>query len=212
MKSRSTTPDRILDASRRLFNDKGYAATTLTEIAASIGISQGNLTYHFPTKRHIAARLEEEVEQRGRNRRATQTAGAIEDDYVEHLLFGTETIWQNRFLLRDRAQYADIPLSKKPQSEIAADFDELQELLGRIKEEGMFRRDIDIDLPTLTRSLWIISRYWMDYLNELEGQETITLSDKEQAVQQHFAVLLPSLTAAARRAFEAALARATVKS
>jgi AcrR family transcriptional regulator len=44
MTPRATTRERILDASRRLFNEKGYTAATLTEIAASIGIAQGHLT------------------------------------------------------------------------------------------------------------------------------------------------------------------------
>ena len=54
MTKRSATASRILEASRKLFNAKGYTATSVTEIAASLGISQGNLTYHFPTKQALA--------------------------------------------------------------------------------------------------------------------------------------------------------------
>ncbi len=212
MKSNSTTPNRILDAGRQLFNEKGYAATTLTEIAAAIGISQGNLTYHFPTKRDLAKRIEEEVRKRAQARRANRVPGAIEDDYVEHLLFATDLIWHNRFLLRDRAQYTEVTLSEQPRSEMAADFDELKELLERIKAEGKFRRDTDMDLHTLTRALWIVSRFWMDYLRESEGLEKISWADQERGIQHHFAVLLPHLTAAARREFQAALTRASDQS
>ena len=36
-----STRHRILDASRALFNEKGYASTTLAEIAAAVGIAEG---------------------------------------------------------------------------------------------------------------------------------------------------------------------------
>lgn len=207
MKSRTTTPERILDAGRRLFNEKGYAATTLTEIAASVGISQGNLTYHFSTKRDLAMHLETEVRQRAQSRRANHRRGPIADDYVEHLLFAMALTWDNRFLLRDRAQYADSLDARQPDSELAADFDELHGLLKRIQKEDMFRRDLGIELQVLTRSLWIVSRYWMDYLRESEGLDQISWADHERGIEHHFAVLLPCLTAPAKRVFEGALVR-----
>ena len=207
MKSQITTANRILDASRRLFNDKGYAATTLTEIATDVGISQGNLTYHFPTKRDLVLRLEANVRQGAQARRANQSTGDIADDYVEHLLFAMDLTWDNRFLLRDRAQFAQALDARQPDSELSADFDELFELISRIGKNDMFRQDVDIDPQHLTRSLWIVSRYWMDYLRESEGLEQIGWADQERGIQHHFAVLLPCLTASARRDFKAALDR-----
>ena len=50
MSDRPTTRERILEVSRRLFNERGYAATSIAEIAATVGIAKGNLTYHFPAK------------------------------------------------------------------------------------------------------------------------------------------------------------------
>ena len=210
MSERRATPDRILDASRRLFNDRGYAATTLAEIAATVGISQGNLTYHFPTKRDLVHGLEQETRSRIQQRRANLPAsGRVADDYVEHLLFAMDLIWDSRFLLRDRAQYDEDPGAGLPDPDMAADFDELSSLLLRMKEEGLFRRDLGVDLDVLARSLWIVSRYWMDHLHESEGLERITWADQERGIQHHFAVLLPCLTASARRDFEAALRRAS---
>jgi hypothetical protein len=72
----------------------------------------------------------------------------------------------------------------------------------------MFRRDAVPDLTVLTRSIWIVSRYWMDYLRESEGREEITWEDQERGIAHHFALLLPCLTAGARRQFTAALDRA----
>jgi len=212
MKSRSTTADRILEAARRIFNEKGYASTSLTEIALAVGISQGNLSYHFPITNDLATRLQEQARLRTKTRRANLTSGTIQDDYVEHLLFGMEITWDNRFLLRDRVLFADLSTASQPNAEEVADYQELESLLKRIKKEGLFRRDLALDLHVLTRSLWIVSRYWMDYLRDSEGLEQITWSDQERGIQHHYAVLLPCLIASAKRDFETALTerRATI--
>ena len=36
----------------------------------------------------------------------------------------------------------------------------------------MFLRDDSRDLLVFARSLWIVSRYWMNYLAEMEGLDT----------------------------------------
>lgn len=209
MAHQASTADRILDAARRHFNERGYAATTLAGVASSVGISQGNLTYHFPTKRDLAVRLRERVRARTQARRAAQRPGAIVDDYVEHLLFAMELTWSYRFLLRDRAQFADEREATQPPAELVADFDELRGLIDRLADADMFRRSITVDLDALTRALWIVSRYWMDHLREMEGRDEITWDDQERGIHHHFAVLVPYLTTAARRRLEAALQRAS---
>lgn len=206
------TSERILEASRRLFNEKGYAATTLTEIAAALGISQGNLTYHFSTKRKLVQRLQEQARSRTQARRAAYIPGNVADDYIEHLLFAMEHTWNNRFLLSDRAQFAEPQDAPSVQAELAADFKELSGLLERVAAAGYFRRDLPVDITGLTRSLWIVSRYWMDHLREMEGRNEITWADQERGIQHHFALLLPCLTATAREQFEKALTRATSES
>lgn len=208
--SPTTTRARILDASRQLFNERGYASTTQAEIAAEVGISQGNLTYHFPAKRDLVAAIAEGTRERIRSRRASLRAGPIADDYVEHLVFAMGVSRDCRFLLRDRSQFEDEEEDRHATAELEADFAELSDLLARIEGENLFRRDIDIDLRVLARSLWVLSRYWMDYLRESEGISNVTSADEERGIEHHFAVLLPNLTAPARREFEAALRRATV--
>jgi AcrR family transcriptional regulator len=208
--SPATTRQRILDAGRRLFNERGYAATPQAEIAAAVGISQGNLTYHFPTKRDLVDHLREADRARIRVRRSSLGAGPIADDYVEHLVFAMRLTRDYRFLLRDRAQFGEEPGAQRADAEMEADFAELRELLGRIEKDELFRRDLEIDLRVLARSLWIVGRYWTDYLRESEGLSRVSWADQERGIRHHFAVLLPYLTAPARREFEAALLRASV--
>ncbi len=207
MDKKLPTATRILSASRRLFNKKGYAATSLTEIAEEVGISQGNLSYHFPTKMDLVVRLRQDARRAAQARQAALTPGAIADDYVEHLLFAMTMMWENRFVFRDRHQYADEKDAGETDAAMQADFEELHGLLRRIEQEHLLRRDIPVELETLTRILWVVSRYWMDYLLEFEGQEEVTWADQERGIEHHFAALFPYLVASARKDFRDALVR-----
>ena len=55
------TKEKILSAALRLFNDYGLDAVTLRQIASEIGISQGNLNYHFPKKEDIVEALYQQL-------------------------------------------------------------------------------------------------------------------------------------------------------
>jgi len=55
--SRALEPSRadnrqseLLDAAARLFREKGYAGTTMRDIAAAAGMLAGSIYYHFPNK------------------------------------------------------------------------------------------------------------------------------------------------------------------
>ena len=87
MPTTSPTATAILDAARRRFNERGYAASTLTEIASDVGISQGNLTYHFPTKRDLVTRMQEGVAELIAEHRARRSGNAVEDQYLARLGF-----------------------------------------------------------------------------------------------------------------------------
>src|SRR5262249_23708165 len=53
----ATTRERILDIALDLFIRKGYAATSLREIAAELGFSKAALYYHFESKQDILLAL-----------------------------------------------------------------------------------------------------------------------------------------------------------
>lgn len=55
-KSALTKAEIITEATAQ-FLEKGYSNTTVSAIAKSLGISPGNLTFHYPTKEHMLAVL-----------------------------------------------------------------------------------------------------------------------------------------------------------
>src|SRR3989337_1499841 len=54
------TRQQILDASLRLFSERGFARTTVRDIARQAGITDAAIYYHFESKRELLEALVEE--------------------------------------------------------------------------------------------------------------------------------------------------------
>ncbi|HZV93060.1 MAG TPA: TetR/AcrR family transcriptional regulator [Caldimonas sp.] len=95
------TAERILEAALELFNRFGEPNVSTTLISAELGISPGNLYYHYPAKEELVTRLFERYDAAlVELLRAAEDVGHIEDAWLFfHLLF--ELIWRYRFLYRD---------------------------------------------------------------------------------------------------------------
>ena len=64
MAPKNKTRDRIVEASLELFNAQGERSITTNHIAAHLGMSPGNLYYHFRNKQAIIAELFAQYEDR----------------------------------------------------------------------------------------------------------------------------------------------------
>ena len=54
------TKRKIFETSMKLFAEKGYEATSIEEITATVGVAKGTLYYHFTSKEEIFNFLIEE--------------------------------------------------------------------------------------------------------------------------------------------------------
>ena len=95
------TAERILDVTLELFNRFGEPNVSTTVISAELGISPGNLYYHYPAKDELINSLYGRFEAAlGPLLRAAEDVRNVEDAWlVVHMLF--EHIWNYRFLYRD---------------------------------------------------------------------------------------------------------------
>lgn len=97
------TRQRLVQASIELFNRHGVPNVPLSQIAASVGISQGNLTYHFKKRDDLvyAAFLVLEEKMSGAlTQRSTLPAldPRVPEEAAEVLLNIVRTFWEFRFL------------------------------------------------------------------------------------------------------------------
>ena len=60
MKYMNKTKRKIFETSMKLFAEKGYEATSIEEITATVGVAKGTLYYHFSSKEEIFNFLVEE--------------------------------------------------------------------------------------------------------------------------------------------------------
>src|SRR6476660_8056682 len=95
------TAERILDTTLDLFNRFGEPNVSTTLISAELGISPGNLYYHYPAKDELINSLFDRYDTALTEvLAAAENVRNIEDAWLFfHMLF--ELIWQYRFLYRD---------------------------------------------------------------------------------------------------------------
>jgi AcrR family transcriptional regulator len=95
------TAERILEVTLDLFNRFGEPNVSTTLISAEMGISPGNLYYHYPAKDELINSLFDRYERALNDLlQAADSVRNVEDAWLFfHMLF--ELIWQYRFLYRD---------------------------------------------------------------------------------------------------------------
>ncbi|KAB7740407.1 TetR family transcriptional regulator [Parvibaculum sedimenti] len=145
---------RILDAAAKTFRQKGYAATTLIEIARAAGMQAGSLYYHFGSKdelleevldigmRRVHEAVEESQERlpadsshRDRIRVAVEAHLATllkHDDYTSAniRIFGQVPEEVQKHHIRQRDAYAEL----------------WRRILTKAQKSGALRRDVDLGL------------------------------------------------------------------
>jgi AcrR family transcriptional regulator len=101
LKKPRRTAERILEVTLQLFNRFGEPNVSTTLISAELGISPGNLYYHYPAKDELINSLFDRYERSlSELLRAADEVSNIEDAWLFfHMLF--ELIWDYRFLYRD---------------------------------------------------------------------------------------------------------------
>lgn len=120
--TRSATKTRILSTALQLFNNEGEAQVSAVDIASVMGISPGNLYYHYKGKDEIIAALFEdfEVEIRQVLTAPLNDALAMEDNWV-YLYIIFEEIFDFRFFYRNQGELIQrLPSLRGPFSRILA--------------------------------------------------------------------------------------------
>jgi len=197
----SDTRERILEATRRLWNERGFLAVPVAEIAGEIGISTGNLSYHFPAKRDLVVALFDRAEKAHLELvRAWEPDTALEDlpGWIRALC---GVMWEHRFLHRDTAYLVmEAPELIERAREVLAAEGRGQFAAGieALRAGGDLRIE-PADQRALVTNGWILVRHWIDYLVQWEGVERIGRRHVEALVTQYLALLRPHLTPAARR-------------
>jgi len=96
------TKNKILLTALSLFNKRGVKDVTLRQIALEIGISQGNLNYHYKTKADLIAELYYQLvdEMNSEMEKIVQDQAILPFLYKSSLI-SMQTLYNYRFILQD---------------------------------------------------------------------------------------------------------------
>lgn len=209
MPSKPSTRERILQTSLELFNAQGERSVTTNHIAAHLGMSPGNLYYHFRNKQMIIAELfaayEAQVE--GFLRRPEARALSVADKtlYLEALL---AAMWQYRFLHRDLEHLltADPQLAERYRLFAKRSLNNAQAIYQGFVEAGVLQMG-PAQIETLAINAWIILTSWIHFLCTAAGAASAPLSEDmlRRGIYQVLALEDGFVTATARPQVQALL-------
>jgi AcrR family transcriptional regulator len=159
------TRARILDESLALFNERGEATVSTADIAGALGISPGNLYYHFRNKDQIVAELFARLEARLdiEPPAAADVAQSIEDLWLYlHLML--EAIRDFRFFYRNLHGVArrDRRLRERFIAIAARKVEAIERLCAALAAQGALRADRD-EIHALARNVLLVATYWLDF-------------------------------------------------
>ncbi len=193
---RVKTRDRILQAARELFNEQGEAHVTLAHIGEHLGISEGNVWYHFRTKHDLILALFAEVQQRVKAQQQRDLShlrqlSDVRDMFVEEF----HLMWEYRFLFQDHVDLiVTLPELHEQLVEITMQGHAyIKRVLARLCLIGLLQIK-NSEMDPLATNIWIINRYWIDYCQTRSKQRQVTEQDFQEGMQQIRTLLLPYFT------------------
>ncbi|GLZ85234.1 TetR family transcriptional regulator [Metapseudomonas resinovorans] len=171
MSPRPKTRDRIVLESLGLFNTQGERNVTTNHIAAHLGMSPGNLYYHFRNKQEIIAELFGLYEARVDSflRLPEGRPVTVEDKtfYLESLL---AAMWDFRFLHRDLEHLleSDAELASRYRLFAQRCLDHAQGIYRGFVGAGILLMS-PAQVEALTLNSWIIVTSWVRFLCTTRG-------------------------------------------
>lgn len=194
------TAERIREAALALFNRYGEPNVSTTQIAGELGISPGNLYYHFPAKDELINALFGQYEQAlGELLPAAAGVRHAEDAwFFMHSLF--ELIWHYRFLYRDlnlllsRNRRLEAGVQQALREQATA----LQALLQGLQTHGALQIEAGDAESLATRQVVLLS-YWLSFEYARDPRHALEPESLQAAVLRGaghaLGLLLPYLVA-----------------
>ena len=189
------TRERILETALVLFNRLGEPNVTTADIATEMGISPGNLYYHFRNKDQIIAELFGAFERRlepllvepeGR------TAGVEDLWLLLHLLF--EAILDYRFLFRDLDEIVsrNAKLASRFALLMGRGVRTVIDLCRGMVATGAMRAS-ESEIAALAENAALVATYWISYQNISAAQRSQASVNLDRAVYQVLSLIAPFL-------------------
>jgi AcrR family transcriptional regulator len=203
------TRARIAAAALELFNAQGAHAVSTRHVAEALGISPGNLYYHFGNKEEIVSELCAEIDAdlsrlleppAGRPAEFSQLLGYV-DGVFAHL-------WRYRFFYRDLPTLLpSVPGLRERYRAMAGRVGKSARRIYASMVEAGWMRASDEELDMLATNGWLVLTQWLPHQQMRRASPGITAADVNAGIR-HFAALFRAyLKPRPRAELDALLAR-----
>ncbi|MBH5320909.1 TetR/AcrR family transcriptional regulator [Paenibacillus sp. GSMTC-2017] len=187
--------DRILQTAVTLFNEQGTAKVSTNHIAASAGMSPGNLYYHFKNKEEIIGAILDQMYTKWHPVWTLPNDNQVTlIDLRSSLLLNFEILWEFRFFYREAIALlqADLGLRQKHQEMMDSRMLEQEAFIKRFVQDGVFYFSQGLDnLPQLVTAGWIVATNWLAFL-EMNGV-SVDAAHFQEGVDLLLAIFKPYL-------------------
>lgn len=194
------TAERILSTALGLFNRFGEPNVATTLIASDMGISPGNLFYHFPSKELLVNALFDAFEERMFH--LLPAAADVKD--LEHAWFFMhsvfELIWEHRFIYRDlndllsKNRHLESQVKEVLQRQQQA----FEQLLKGLQASGLLTQT-DTEHNSCATHMVVMLTWWLSYEYVQDPRHAMEDNNANRSAlrgaQQVLGLLLPYLHA-----------------
>src|SRR5512140_2073669 len=167
------TRNKIINTAIQLFNEQGTKAVSTNHIATAMGISPGNLYYHFRNKEDIIRAIFEQMDADGLeqyqiilNKYQPGSIEAMEQTFIMIQEFN----WHYRFFKRElTALIMNDPLLKE---RFHTTNSQMLEMIRYTIDCGIAKGSIkvmnDTEKENFADAIWLVALFWLNYL-EVSG-------------------------------------------
>ncbi len=165
-KARSTeTAERILAQALDLFNRFGEPNVSPAQLAGMLGMSAGNLYYHFPSKAELIVTLFNGFERRLKKILPASVEITNTEDawFFIHTLF--ELIGEYRFVYRDLSDLLskNVRIEHQVRQMMNQKIDALETLIHGLYRHGMVALDKQVNTRVIATHMAVLMTYWLNF-------------------------------------------------
>ena len=188
------TAERILETTLDLFNRFGEPNVSTTLISSELGISPGNLYYHYPAKDELINALLDRYEVAvSEVLQSSRGVTHIEAAWSFFMRQG-DLMWRYRFLYRDLNDLLcrNRHFERRVGAMVASKLEAVRALLDGMRGAGVLRMGELEAEPTAT-SMVVIATYWLSFEYVRDPRNALEPSRAEAALERGTAHVLSLL-------------------
>ncbi|HUH47823.1 MAG TPA: TetR/AcrR family transcriptional regulator [Arenibacter sp.] len=201
------TKDKILLFAVKMFNEQGVQSITSRHIAVEMGISHGNLDYHYKTKEDLLLAIYKQMRKEMSDSYLSRNTYSTALEHFHHLLIQLEAFQlKYRFFNLDVLEISrSFPkISKLLTKTLELRKQQMDDLFQEFIKEGYLKEKKDFDHGRLQHTIRIIITFWLSQQVVLHN---FKYTENGEMTKHIWEILLPYLTESGHKEYDRLIIR-----